>query len=383
MKVGIVGNYGNNNQGDEAILEGVLVQVEEAYKIDRSEIIVFTNNPLQTHEKYGVQTVNLFQRRKLDPAKFLATIIHNTPIIRGLDVLLMGGGGILMDLYRNNPIVYGMYSLTAKLAKTPIVIFGPGVGPIDTFIGKTIIKSIANHAAAISVRDQESKELLHSIGVDKSVSVISDPALFIPAPQSKLGTKVDFQIGVTAVPYFNKNYWPKEDREKYSSYIKGMARNLDKLLEEVPSSSVNFFSTKHPHDTEVTKDIKQLMVNKERCTICDEGLNHRGILEFVNKQDLVIGTRLHSLILSLVAKTPIIGVAYHPKVKDFMNSIGCSENVIPIENVDNGDEIFLNLYNEMNQDWAGTVRRFEMILDDMKTREPQGATLLKDFSNER
>lgn len=29
MKVGIVGNYGNNNKGDEAILEGIIQQLEE------------------------------------------------------------------------------------------------------------------------------------------------------------------------------------------------------------------------------------------------------------------------------------------------------------------------------------------------------------------
>ncbi|MGY0691401.1 hypothetical protein ACW2QC_01255 [Virgibacillus sp. FSP13] len=42
MTIGIVGNYGNNNQGDEAILEGILVQIEDAYHMERKDMIVFS-----------------------------------------------------------------------------------------------------------------------------------------------------------------------------------------------------------------------------------------------------------------------------------------------------------------------------------------------------
>lgn len=45
MRIGIVGNYGNNNNGDEAILAGIIEQVTDQYEIEARDIVVFSNNP--------------------------------------------------------------------------------------------------------------------------------------------------------------------------------------------------------------------------------------------------------------------------------------------------------------------------------------------------
>lgn len=381
MTIGIVGNYGNNNQGDEAILEGIIIQLEKAYHIKREEILVFSNNPEQTRERYGVQSVNLFQRRKTDPMKLIATIIHNRPIIRNLDVLLIGGGGILMDLYRNNPIVYGMYGWLAKITKTPAIIYGAGAGPISTKLGKILLKSLGNTAKVLMVRDPKSKQLLQSIGVTKRIEVISDPAFFVHPPESKV-KKSNLQIGVTAVPYYYKNYWPRRNDQKYNNYIQGMAQNFDQLLDEHPSANINFFST-HPRDIAVTKEICQLMNNQDQVTVCEQGLTHREILELISEQHLVIGTRLHSLILSLVTETPIIAISYHRKVQDFMDSIGCEHHVIPIEKLHEQHDFFLNQYNEMNRDWNGAIARFQAIKYDLQNEEPNGMDIVKEIYPER
>lgn len=377
MTIGIVGNYGNNNQGDEAILEGIIIQLEDAYHIKREDIIVFSNNPEQTRERYGVQSVNLFQRRRLDPMKFIATVIHNRPIIKELDVLLIGGGGILMDLYRNNPIVYGMYGLIAKLAKTPAIIYGAGAGPISTKLGKTILKALGNSAEVLLVRDTKSKALLQSIGVHKRMEVISDPAFFVKAPERKSGNKAGLQIGVTAVPYYYKNYWPTRDDQKYNNYINGMAQNFDNVLRENPSAQVNFFST-HPRDIVVTEEIQNIMTYKNRTTVCKKELTHREILQFISEQDLLIGTRLHSLILSLVTETPIIAVSYHQKVQDFMDDADCSSRVIDIEKLHEQESFFVDQYNEMNEDWDETVAHVKEIKEKIKSKEPHGMEVVKE-----
>ncbi|SFD86249.1 Polysaccharide pyruvyl transferase family protein WcaK [Lentibacillus persicus] len=383
MTIGIVGNYGNDNQGDDAILEGILVQLDETYKINREEIIVFSNKPDQIEQKHGVQSFPLFQKRKSDPMKLIATVIKNKPIIKKLDLLIIGGGGILMDLYKNGPIIIGMYGWLARLTKTPVVIYGAGAGPISSFAGKQILKSLGNMAKLVTVRDPKSKDLLQSIGVKEPIYVISDPAFYVKPPNETEEKKEGFQIGVTAVPFYNKSYWPVEDRKKYTDYINGMAHNLDSLLHANPSAGVNFFSTKHPFDTEVTKDIKELMVYKDRCTLVDQGINYREILNLVNKQDLVIGTRLHSLILSLVAHTPIIAVAYHHKVQDFMDMIDCSEFVLPIDRLNQRDDLFLNLYHKLDKDWNVALQRFTAIADRMRGKQSNGAELLKRIYKRR
>src|SRR5690625_763302 len=92
--IGIVGNYGNDNQGDESVLEGIITQLENAFPIERKDIIVFTNNLEQTKKRYRTDVAPLFINRKTDPMKFIATIMHHRKVFPSLDLLIIGGGGI-------------------------------------------------------------------------------------------------------------------------------------------------------------------------------------------------------------------------------------------------------------------------------------------------
>lgn len=378
MKIGIVGNYGNNNQGDEAILEGILIQLEETYSIDRSDIIVFSTNPEQTHKKHGVQAVKLYHKKKSAPMTLINTVTKNKSIISKLDILFVGGGGILMDLYINGMVIFGMYGWLAKFSRIPVVIYGVGAGPISTRTGKVILRSLAHLAKLVTVRDQESKQLLHSIGVKAPIHVIADPAFQVKPPKETLPKNRNLQIGVTAVPFYHAGYWPEGDKTKYNDYINGMARNLDNLLQENTDANVNFFATKHPQDIAVTKDIKELMICKERCNIYDEALDHTEIVRLSSEQDIIIGTRLHSLILALVTKTPIIAVSYHHKVEDFMSLIKCDDLMVPIDKLNKRDDFFIDSYQELNKNWSATLNRFDIISREMKNNS-KGMELVKNI----
>lgn len=377
MVIGIVGNYGNNNQGDEAILEGILIQLEETYNMERKDMVVFSNNPEQTREKYGVQSAKLYHRKKSAQMTLIATVIKNRSIVSKLDLLVIGGGGILMDLYGREAFLFGMYGWLAKLSNTPVVIYGVGAGPILTRTGEKVLRSLANLAKLVTVRDPKSKKLLQSIGVKRSIHVIGDPAFQVKSPKDVVQKSSGLQVGVTAVPYYHGSYWPEEDSEKYNNYITGMARNLDNLLKENPDATVNFFATKYPQDMTVTMEIRELMTYSDRCNVCEDNLNHNEIVRFASEQDIVIGTRLHSLILSLVTNTPIIAVSYHHKVQDFMDLIECNDLAIPIEKLNNDDDFFATSYQGMKENWSETVKRFETISYTMKNMSLEGMELVK------
>ncbi|WP_106496181.1 polysaccharide pyruvyl transferase family protein [Lentibacillus sp. Marseille-P4043] len=377
MAIGIVGNYGNNNQGDEAILEGILIQLKEVHNIEREEIIVFSNQPEQTRKKYGVQSAKLYYKRKTAPMTLITTMVKNKPIIKKLDMLLVGGGGIFMDLYGTEAFLFGMYGWLGKLSKTPVILYGVGAGPIITRVGKVLLRSLAHLSKLVTVRDPRSKELLQSIGVKSPIHVIGDPAFQVKKPKKIERTTNGIQIGVTAVPFHHSSYWPNEDKQMYRDYIEGMAYNLDKLLTEYPDASVNFFATKHPQDMMVTKEIKELMDLGDRCHICEDSLNHQEIVQFASEQDVVIGTRLHSLILALVTNTPIIAVSYHHKVKDFMDMIACGDYTIPIDKLNEDHDFFHHSYQKMAANWRETEERFETISTMMKRMSDKGMDLVK------
>ena len=84
MKIGISGSYGGLNLGDEAILKSMIEQVRR--EIPDAEITVFSRNAEDTRRRHKVErTVPV---RKLSRAEVV-------PEVERLDLLVLGGGGIL------------------------------------------------------------------------------------------------------------------------------------------------------------------------------------------------------------------------------------------------------------------------------------------------
>lgn len=371
MKVGIVGNYGNNNNGDEAILLGIITQLTGHFAIVPEDITVFSNNPEQTTERYGVQSYPLYYKSGSPIKTFKETVSRNYPVVKGLDVVIVGGGGILMDLYKREAPLYGTYGLMGKRAGAKVVVYGCGAGPLTSAIGKFFIRRLAKAADSISVRDPKSKALLQSVGVKKEIMEIGDPAFTLRAASRAPFSERIKKVGVTAVPYFNIKYWPVSDEAKYNAYVDGMAANLDRLIDE-KDVDVTFFSTKYPQDVWVTEDIYKRMKRQDRALVNGEHLSPAELVAFCAEQDLVIGTRLHSIILSLDAKTPVIGVSYHHKVEHFFQMTDQMEQCLSMDDISASDGGFADKAELLEQDWQGTQDRISRLSDELKAKAEIG-----------
>jgi polysaccharide pyruvyl transferase WcaK-like protein len=90
------------------------------------------------------------------------------------DAVVMAGGP-LMDIAETAYILLA-FEMFAELRK-PCVIEGCGVGPLNKPDFRWHVTQIARLATSISVRDFASRDLLHRLGIQKNISVRSDPAL--------------------------------------------------------------------------------------------------------------------------------------------------------------------------------------------------------------
>lgn len=381
MRIGIVGNYGNDNNGDEAILLSIIRQLQKAFEIETNQIVVFSNNPTQTAERYGVESYPLYYKNGNAVKTFAKTFRENKKVVGKLDFMVIGGGGILMDLYKREAPLYGSYAMMANSTGVPYVVYGCGAGPLNTGLGKWFIRYMAKHAQNISVRDPKSKALLQSIGVKQEVHIIGDPAFSLEVERASYSSK-PVKVGVTAVPYFNASYWPSGDEKIYDHYISGMAKNLDRLIEDY-GIDVTFFATKYPQDADVTKDIQAKMANSEKTTVIEENLSPQKLLDLSATFDVVIGTRLHSLILATDAQTPIIGVSYHTKVNDFLQMAGVGEHSVAIDSLHTSDEFFKKVFEQMHSDWIGAQQLAIHTNEAFKQKASLGLALLTEGAKKK
>lgn len=375
MKIGIVGNYGNDNNGDESILFSILQQVKQEFQVENKDITVFSNNSKQTSNRYGVNSHPLYHKKGMLYKTFFYTYKLNKEHVATFDLLIIGGGGLLMDFYKREAHLYGTYALMAKNSGVPYIIYGCGAGPLDTFTGKISIRYMCKFAENISVRDPQSKQLLESVGVKSKIEVIGDPAFTLRRERFDYA-ETPIKIGVSAVPYYNANYWPEGDEAKYDAYVSGMAANLDTLAELKPVE-ITFFATKYPQDVAVTKDIQKKMKNRDQTTILDENLLPNRLLEVTASQDIIIGTRLHSLIIATDTETPIIAISYHTKVKDYMALIEASDRCINMKELEDNSSIVANTFQKIEEEWPQIIARTKEISAYIHGEAMKGKQLMR------
>src|SRR6185312_6757679 len=117
LRIGISGSYGGMNLGDEAILEGILSQIRATVPAD---ITVFSKNPPDTLARHKVEravSARHLTRREV------------TPEIRDLDLLVLGGGGILYDRDAAN---YLREVTIAQELGVPVILYAISAGPLGT-----------------------------------------------------------------------------------------------------------------------------------------------------------------------------------------------------------------------------------------------------------
>ncbi|HSE04213.1 MAG TPA: polysaccharide pyruvyl transferase family protein, partial [Methylomirabilota bacterium] len=85
FRVGISGSYGGLNLGDEAILQGIVSQLRQTIPV---EITVFSRDREDTLARHKVERAVAVRDLSRDEV---------LPEVQRLDLLILGGGGILYD----------------------------------------------------------------------------------------------------------------------------------------------------------------------------------------------------------------------------------------------------------------------------------------------
>ncbi|MGP1909973.1 polysaccharide pyruvyl transferase family protein [Metabacillus sp. JX24] len=330
MKIAIVGNYGNRNAGDDAILSGL---IHTLFTINKdAEITVFTNNKENTDTVEGVVKENLIYKEKKN--KLLNIIFSIKEILklkRKFDIVILGGGGILMDMYPRDLPLYWFIVKNIVKRDGDLIVHGVGAGPLKTSLGKRIVKSILNSSKVISVRDEKSKSILSKlIPVNRAIEVIGDPAF---GNEYAITTKQDGikKIGITVLPYFADYYWPKYDKKKFEAYKNNMIK-LILGLSDNEKNHIYLYSTKYPDDHKLANEIFQ-ETKKQNVFLNEEVFSPKSLIKFTQDLDVVVGTRLHSLIIGLLVNSTIFGIGYHHKVEGFFCEMELEEHFFNIDDI--------------------------------------------------
>jgi polysaccharide pyruvyl transferase CsaB len=290
MRIVVSGYYGYRNAGDEWVLAGMLRSFRAL--APSLEIEVLSGDPARTERQHEVHAVPRMQPLAVAGA------------LRRADGLVSGGGSLLQDSTSARPVAY--YTGVAQLASTlgrPYVIHAQGLGPIRRTTNRVLAGRALRNASAVSLRDPASVALARELGVDRPIEVVPDPALGLePTPIVRPGPAPI----VVAV-----RDWPAAP-----PFLEPLHAALAELSVEHP---VIALPMQEPDDRGPSL---AAIAGIEHASVLDAtaGLETRaGILAGAG---LVIGMRLHALILAAAAGVPAIALSYDPKVDAFAGIAG-------------------------------------------------------------
>ena len=366
-RIGISGSYGGLNLGDEAILQSVVAQLKRSLP---AEITVFSRDAEDTFKRHpGIERVL--------PVRDLGRN-EVTPEIERLDLLLLGGGGILFDAEAH---IFLREVEIALERSVPVMVYAIGAGPLKTPEAQKRVRESLSHADVVTVREASARKVLEEIGVKRDIIVTADPAFLLepePIPPGMLereGFHPDRRlIGMsvrepgTAAPDISEDIY----HGLLANAADYMAERFDADIVLVPMEP-RMLDVQHCHAV-----IAQMLWAK-RATVLKGDYTSAQLLSLVGRFAFVVGMRLHFLIFAALQGVPFVALPYASKVQGFLADM---KLVMPPLNRVNAGRLIAHIYHYWDQREA-LIESNTRALPALKQRALQTNRLLLQLLDQR
>lgn len=315
MNILISGCYGTDNVGDEMILQSLVEIANEKY--GNTTMIASSIDPKRTEDLHSVNdAIPTIER---DPVQWVKTV-------RSVDMILLGGGSVIGGdfIYRHSVII-----AIAKLMRIPV---GYAAAGTTTMTKERLRVQCLQNVDFIMVRDSGSLDYVSSHVPSNKVSKVADPAYYNKYLNSAERTRSS-EILICG------KYIPQQH---YDFDVDGLVNALDRVDE---CWEIKFLPCKYTTDRDFCLDVSERL--DRRSKVIDKNLNHREFQERLSTAALVIGVRLHSIIMSIRAVTPVVGISYHPKCTNALLDLD-ADTLHTVEDI-NSEQLYTDIDTKLKK----------------------------------
>jgi colanic acid/amylovoran biosynthesis protein len=268
--------------------------------------------------------------------------------IRHADLVVVNGGA---SIYSHRHSLLALVNLFRVLlpvmfavrARRPVLFLGHSLGPFPDRVSARMASSVLRRGDRVIVREAASGELATLLGVTRDrLDVAPDIAFALePRPTSRVDALLDAHALVAGqfwVVTVRQVYETSHRAERTQRFLQEMARFVEQTLAAGDTDKVVLFAhtigpVANEDDRPIAHRLKALL-GDPRVVVVDEDLDPGEIAAFYGHAALLIGTRLHSVILALVAGTPAVAIAYFgTKAQGTMRLLGAESLCIEIDEV--------------------------------------------------
>ncbi|QSX06127.1 polysaccharide pyruvyl transferase CsaB [Sedimentibacter sp. zth1] len=316
----LAGYYGFGNLGDEAILEMFLELFKNSKNIDK--VTVLSGNATETKDKYNVNAIGRY-----DIASVFSNLLKS-------DVLVFGGGSLLQDVTSKRSIYYYLSLIVlAKMLRKKVILLSQGIGPIHESNFKNVGR-VLKKADIITVRDYKSIEILESMNVKKErIKFSADPVIDL-CSESKI-----FKTSGKKKVCFSLRNWKDLD----------LKNDVCNVVERLYKNDIEctFICFHHNIDSKLLEELEEIL--GEKAIFIKNRLSTKNVLDIIKNMDVLVGVRLHALILAASAFVPFIALSYDPKIDEFLKCLDLESftDMNHVNSIDS-DALYGEIINKIN-----------------------------------
>jgi polysaccharide pyruvyl transferase WcaK-like protein len=314
MRVAVAGWFGSDNLGDEILLHSLVDCVRTAAPAAR--IVVLAPDPGRVRELHDVDALAFPTLRGGGAARRHGAVRR---VLRGADLLVLGPGTVFQE--RSPHLAWpGTLPLFARLvalarsAGTPVAALGVGVREGGTPAGRLLLRGLGRACAAIGVRDARTAAVF-----GRRARVIGDLAHALPLPPP--GPAPGQRFAVSLRPLGGAEV--------------GLAASLSELVVRLGADgwSGEFlpmaFGRGATGEDDRAAGGPDLPVAPN--PLADGGRLGPGLDRWLRNlagYGLVVGVRLHAVLMAVALGVPTVAIAYERKVADAFADLGLARFVV-------------------------------------------------------
>lgn len=262
----------------------------------------------------GIRSSLARWRRKSNPEHKLLNDVFGAA-----DLLVLGGGNLLYDLSASSrsDLEIKYFADLAEAYSVPMIALGIGIGPFVSEDQARRATVQLSRSTRITFRDQASLRIYESHGGADNATVTLDPVFGMPA----VVNPADQSRPVIALNVVSA------ELSKSSVGVETYEALIRELLREFPQARLPVFSTDMRDYSMLDSLVRK--VNDERCVLYPI-TSIQSYFDLLKEATLVIGSRMHALILAFTQSVPFLSLIWQPKVREFASIVECDESAFDV-----------------------------------------------------
>jgi len=249
------------------------------------------------------------------------------------DLFIIVGGPFMESLPQM--LSCSILVMAAKIFRRPVISFGTTVLPYMTPWGKFFFRQIFNGIHEISVREDASYEILQKLNIKTPIFIYGDPRYVLqPSTRQEVrdilrheGINLERPIIGITLRHMHAQLpdWVKRSHGYTEDHVETAYDVIGKTLNSLGDDAQVVVLPMHPQyedDVQAAETIQSRMKNSGNLKILSRSLRAPELMGIIRECGLLIACRLASAIFSTATGTPIVAIAYEPRLVDHMTHIG-------------------------------------------------------------